>query len=124
MAREIDDPLTVSPTTLRRRLKDKGYLASCDIKRQVLTVRKTVAGCKKNLLHLRLEVILDGVGSSSADVGSMSSGAAEPDTSFPYGSNELRGNVGNVGFSSGGDGDGENQRGPSHDLVGEEVFEI
>jgi hypothetical protein len=44
--------LTVSAQTLRRRLKERGLLASTDGKRQELTVRRTLEGRRRNVLHL------------------------------------------------------------------------
>src|SRR5215217_2549343 len=49
------EALAVSERTLRKRLKEKGYLISTDEKRQTLTVRRTIEGLKsRNVLHLRL----------------------------------------------------------------------
>jgi hypothetical protein len=51
-AREGGDPLPVSEQTLRKRLREKGLLASTDVKRETLTVRKTIAGSIKQVLDL------------------------------------------------------------------------
>ncbi|MDP9476913.1 MAG: DUF927 domain-containing protein, partial [Actinomycetota bacterium] len=49
------ESLAVGVRTIRKRLKEKGYLASTDDKRQTLTVRRTVEGVKdRSVLHLRL----------------------------------------------------------------------
>lgn len=51
--RDSDDALTVTTTTLRKRLHERGLLKSIDQKRQVLTVRRTLAGQRRDVLHLR-----------------------------------------------------------------------
>lgn len=49
------EALTVGARTLRKRIKERGYLVSIDEKRQTLTVRRTVEGVKdRGVLHLRL----------------------------------------------------------------------
>lgn len=49
------EALAVSERTLRKRLKEKGFLLSTDKKRQTLTVRRTIEGVKDHgVLHLRL----------------------------------------------------------------------
>ena len=45
--------LVVSEQTLRHRLRARGLLASIDIGRQMLLVRRMVEGCQRQLLHLR-----------------------------------------------------------------------
>jgi 3'-5' exonuclease len=48
------EALTVGERTLRKRLKEKGFLLSTDKKRQTLTVRRTIEGVKdRSVLHLR-----------------------------------------------------------------------
>jgi len=49
--RDSGDPLTITGKTLRRRLHERGLLASTDDKRQVLTVRHTLDGSRRNVLH-------------------------------------------------------------------------
>jgi hypothetical protein len=49
------EALAVSERTLRKRLKEKGFLLSTDKTRKTLTVRRTIEGVKdRNVLHLRL----------------------------------------------------------------------
>jgi hypothetical protein len=56
------EALTISAQTLRKRLKEKGLLASVDEKRQTLTVRRTIEGVKdRGVLHLRLLSLFSGV---------------------------------------------------------------
>lgn len=50
--RDIGEPLPISEQTLRKRLHEKGFLASIDESRQTLTVRRTLGGSSKNVLHL------------------------------------------------------------------------
>jgi hypothetical protein len=54
MARDQSEALPVSPQILRRRLKERGLLASWDGPRQRNTVRRTLEGVKdREVLHLR-----------------------------------------------------------------------
>jgi hypothetical protein len=52
LARDQGDALPVSPRTLRKRLKERGLLAEADTERQVLTVRRTLEGQRRDVLHL------------------------------------------------------------------------
>jgi hypothetical protein len=52
MGRGTGEPLVVSETTLRKRLHERGLLASVDVARETLTVRKTVHGREMPVLHL------------------------------------------------------------------------
>jgi hypothetical protein len=56
--RDSGDVLAVSEQTLKKRLRDKNLLASTDTKRETLTVRKTIAGSKKEVLHLSRATLL------------------------------------------------------------------
>jgi hypothetical protein len=51
-ARDQNESFAVTAHTLRRRLKEKGLLASVDDRRQKLTVRKTLQGTRRDVLHL------------------------------------------------------------------------
>ena len=51
-AREQGDSLTVTAHTLRKRLKEKGFLRSTEESRQKLTVRRTLQGTRHDVLHL------------------------------------------------------------------------
>jgi hypothetical protein len=57
-ARDGGEAFPVSETTLKRRLRDKRLLASVDAKRGTVTVRRTIAGVSKDVLHLRRTTIL------------------------------------------------------------------
>jgi hypothetical protein len=48
-----NQPLTISEQSLRHRLHARGLLASTDLGRQMLLVRRTVEGVPRQLLHLR-----------------------------------------------------------------------
>ena len=52
LGREIGDQLTVTPQTLRKRLNERGLLASTDQTRKTLTVRRTLEGQRRDVLHL------------------------------------------------------------------------
>jgi hypothetical protein len=55
--RDSGDALTVTVTTLRKRLHERGLLRSTDQKRQVLTVRRTLASQRRDVLHLRSDFL-------------------------------------------------------------------
>jgi hypothetical protein len=57
-ARDSAEPFSISEQMLRKRLHEKGLLASIDKPRQTLTVRRTLAGSRKEVLHLRRETLL------------------------------------------------------------------
>ena len=52
------DPLELSEQTLRRRLHDCGLLATIDVGRQTLLVRRTLDGCSRHVLHLRADDLI------------------------------------------------------------------
>jgi hypothetical protein len=52
MARKGGDSIGVTSQTLRKRLKEHGLLASVDAKRETLTVRRTLEGKQRDVLHL------------------------------------------------------------------------
>jgi hypothetical protein len=51
-ARDQNESFTITAQTLRRRLKDKGLLASTDAARGKLTVRRTLQGARCDVLHI------------------------------------------------------------------------
>jgi hypothetical protein len=53
LAVEQGESLLIGVRTLAKRLKEKGYLASLDTQRNRLTVRKTLEGANRVVLHLR-----------------------------------------------------------------------
>jgi hypothetical protein len=57
-ARDAGEALPVSEQTLNKRLNEKGLLASVDQKRETLTVRRTLAGSKKSVLHFSRGTLL------------------------------------------------------------------
>jgi hypothetical protein len=65
VGRDLGEVLTVGEHTLRRRLHDKGLLASVDEGRGTLTVRRSIGGSSKSVLHFRRSTILPEV--SDAD---------------------------------------------------------
>jgi hypothetical protein len=52
MARDTDESLAISEQVLRRRLRDRGLLASVDHARGTLTIRRSIGGTSKDVLHL------------------------------------------------------------------------
>jgi hypothetical protein len=52
VGRDVGDPLAVQPSTLRKRLRDAGVLASVDDVRDRLTVRRVLEGKRRVVLHL------------------------------------------------------------------------
>src|SRR5262249_43761787 len=51
-ARDQNESFAISAQTLRRRLKEKGLLATTDVARGKLTVRKTLQGARRDVLHI------------------------------------------------------------------------
>ena len=67
---EAGEGFSLSEQTLKKRLRDKGLLASTDLAHETNTVRRTLAGTKKTVLHLRSSVLLPKInneGDSDAD---------------------------------------------------------
>jgi hypothetical protein len=58
MAHDAGEGLSVTPQTLRKRLKEKGLLVSVDHKRETLTVRRSLGGSSKEVLHLSRSIVL------------------------------------------------------------------
>jgi hypothetical protein len=56
--RNAGDVLAIGEQTLRKRLRERGLLASIDEKRGTLTIRRTVGGSGKDVLHVRRVTIL------------------------------------------------------------------
>lgn len=57
MGRDTDDPLAVQPRTLRQRLQQAGFLLSVEEARHRLTVRRTLGGSRRAVLHLSASVL-------------------------------------------------------------------
>jgi hypothetical protein len=57
MGRDTGDPLAVQPKTLHRRLAQAGLLRSIDKARYRLTVRRTLGGARRYVLHLSASVL-------------------------------------------------------------------
>lgn len=60
LARIQGEAIVVSAATLRRRLHERGYLASIDRGREVLAVRQTLEGARRSVLHLRAHDLAGG----------------------------------------------------------------
>jgi hypothetical protein len=52
MARDSSESITVTKTTLNKRIKERGLLLSTDAKRHTLTVRRTFGGRRADYLHV------------------------------------------------------------------------
>ena len=57
-AREMGDPFSIAEQTLRKRLHEKKLLASIAEHRGTLTVRRTLAGSVRPVLHLLRSALL------------------------------------------------------------------
>ena len=73
--------------TLRRRLKERGVLATCDTQRRTLTVRRTLEGQRREVLHLYREALCASTGDSdgadgpwSASMGGVVAAGSAPAT--------------------------------------------
>jgi hypothetical protein len=60
LAGEQGDGLAISPRTLRRRLRERGLLASVGGGRETLTVRRTLDGKRREVLHLHAASLFSG----------------------------------------------------------------
>jgi hypothetical protein len=63
LGEETHEPLGIAPKSLHKRLHERSHLVSTDLVRGRLTVRKTLQGQNRVVLHLRADVL--GVGSSA-----------------------------------------------------------
>jgi len=57
-ARDIGEPFAISEQMLKKRLREKDLLASIDVTRETLTVRRRICGSYKGVLHLRRSTVL------------------------------------------------------------------
>jgi hypothetical protein len=57
-SRDSGDALSVTEQTLKKRLREKGLVASVDNKHKTLTVRRTICGSLRNVLHIFRTTIL------------------------------------------------------------------
>ncbi len=58
IGQRIGGPLAVASTTLAKRLRERGLLASTDEARQTLTVRRVIDGIRRDVLHVRAGSLL------------------------------------------------------------------
>lgn len=56
--RDAGEPLAISEQMLKRRLKEKGVLASIDKARETLTIRRKITGSSKDVLHFHRTTFL------------------------------------------------------------------
>jgi hypothetical protein len=70
MARDMNEPFATSEQTLRKRLFEKGLLATVESTRQTLTGRRTIAGSQRSVLHfLRGTLLPEAPDDEDNDVG-------------------------------------------------------
>lgn len=77
LGRSTGEPLVVGQTTLKKRLKEKGLLASTDVARETLTVRHRICGEYISVLHLRADVLA--AHDSTTDAKASSEPVGEPE---------------------------------------------
>src|SRR5262249_30307819 len=65
-ARDQIESFPVTSNTLRRRLKERGLLATTDTARGKLTVRKTLQGARREVLHMASTAVLVGAAERGA----------------------------------------------------------
>lgn len=58
IGREGGEAIAVAPKTLAKRLHERGLLVSTEAERGTLTVRRTLAGARRTVLHLSAESVL------------------------------------------------------------------
>jgi hypothetical protein len=121
----VGDVLAVTPQTLRKRLHERGLLASVDRKRETLTIRKTFEERQHNVLHLRAVSLSTPTKPDKPDngaagepemsgpvSGSVSGSGANPTADEAQSVREMGPNVGFVGFHTGGEVAGADRGGP------------
>ncbi len=52
------EPLSISVSALHKRLNERGFLASTDAARETLTVRHTLSGKRRDVIHVRLSTLI------------------------------------------------------------------
>src|SRR3989442_12324409 len=57
LGQEIGDRIALTPQTLRKRLKERAVLATCETQRRMLTVRRTLEGQPLEVLHLHRDAL-------------------------------------------------------------------
>jgi len=65
--RDVGEVLPIAESTLRKRLHERGFLASVDEARQTLTVRRSICGSSKSVLHFLRSTILPEVSDGDED---------------------------------------------------------
>jgi hypothetical protein len=65
--RDIGDVLSVSESTLNKRLHEKGLLRSVDAKRETLTIRRSIGGTNVSVLHFLRGTLLPEVSDGDED---------------------------------------------------------
>jgi hypothetical protein len=98
VAKDLGDPLPVTPLTLTKALHEDGLLAATELdKRKTYEIRRAVQGRTESVLAFSPDLL----GSEEAP-DAESDDDDGPDTDKPSASNDFRGNVGEVGLFEGG----------------------
>jgi uncharacterized protein DUF3854/uncharacterized protein DUF927 len=77
LGQEIGDRIALTPQTLRKRLKERGLLKSTAERRGTLTLRRTLEGQRRDVLHLAAEALSPCVGESPQSDQPADAGSAE-----------------------------------------------
>jgi hypothetical protein len=123
-ARSTGEPLTISEISLNKRLQEKGLLTTVDRTRKTLTVRRTLQGVKRKVLHMRSAVLLDDVSFQDQNVSPLSGFSNETDNDFANKNNNLQQNVGFVSQNPGEESPAENAEGDDAAAAEEDEFEL
>jgi hypothetical protein len=67
VGRDVGELLAVSEPTLKKRLHEKGVLASTDPARETLTVRRNIGGSTRSVLHILRITLLPEVSDGDED---------------------------------------------------------
>lgn len=121
LATRAGESMAITAHVLRKRLKDQKLLARVDRKRGTITVRKTLQGAMRDVLHVAGGFL----GDIEYGLDSRSNGLSrsEFDTVFPKAINSLEEDVGNVGFYEPGIG-GECDGSATDTDVARQVYEL
>jgi hypothetical protein len=57
LGRDLRDTIALTPTTLHKRLNERGLLQAIDRSRETLTVRKMLEGERRDVLHIRADAL-------------------------------------------------------------------
>ena len=81
MGNQVGEPLTILSKTLNKRLAERGLLRSQDTERNRHTVRRTIEGARRTVLHMAAKLFI-GASAQSSPLSHISTDAEE-DGSIP-----------------------------------------